>query len=278
VKKLSLIMAAGTLAIVLVAAGAAVARSEATTIRLATTLTAADEVPAPSGNVSGARGTFTATLTRSGAGATMQWTLTFAELTGAAIAAHVHTGARGEAGPVSVPLCGPCQSPASGTANVDAAVVAAIQTGRAYVNVHTPTNRAGEIRGQLGAVATARTALNARQSVPRARGRVGRARGTFTVTATKSGASASVAWRLTFSRLTGRALAAHIHLGARGRAGRVLVPLCQPCRSGARGRVTLSGAALAALEAGRTYVNVHTRRNPGGEIRGQVPAVALTLT
>jgi len=42
-------------------------------------------------------------------------------------------------------------------------------------------------------------------------------RGTFTVTATKAGATATVRWRLTFGRLTGRALAAHIHLGARGR-------------------------------------------------------------
>lgn len=207
----------------------------------------------------------------------MEWQLTFAELTGNAIAAHVHTGARGVAGPVTVPLCGPCTSPASGTANVDAAVLAAMATNRAYVNVHTPTNRAGEIRGQLSAVATARAAMNARQEVPRPQG-AGRARGAFAIGATKSGASARVTWRLSFSRLTGRALAAHIHLGARGRAGRVIVPLCGPCRSGIGRTVTLSGATLAALESGRAYVNVHTRRNPGGEIRGQIPALALTLS
>ncbi|MDQ3823191.1 MAG: CHRD domain-containing protein [Actinomycetota bacterium] len=40
----------------------------------------------------------------------------------------------------------------------------------------------------------------------------------------------------------------------------------------------MSGAALAALESGRAYVNVHTRRNPAGEIRGQIPALALTLS
>jgi hypothetical protein len=39
----------------------------------------------------------------------------------------------------------------------------------------------------------------------------------------------------------------------------------------------VSGAALLALEAGRAYVNVHTPRNPAGEIRGQIPAIALTL-
>jgi hypothetical protein len=40
----------------------------------------------------------------------------------------------------------------------------------------------------------------------------------------------------------------------------------------------VSAAVLAALESGRAYVNVHTPRNPGGEIRGQIPAMALTIT
>lgn len=30
------------------------------------------------------------------------------------------------------------------------------------------------------------------------------------------------------------------------------------------------GALLDAIEAGNTYVNVHTTANPGGEIRGQI--------
>jgi hypothetical protein len=32
----------------------------------------------------------------------------------------------------------------------------------------------------------------------------------------------------------------------------------------------ISHAQLRAIRAGRTYVNVHTRRNEAGEIRGQV--------
>jgi hypothetical protein len=94
----------------------------------------------------------------------------------------------------------------------------------------------------------------------------------------KTGASAVVTWRLTFSRLTGRAVAAHIHLGRPGVAGRVAVPLCGPCRTGATGRATVTGAVLAALETGRPYVNVHTTRNPAGEIRAQIPAIPLTIT
>src|SRR5215218_5433280 len=247
-----------------VVAGGAVARGQANQIRTATTLTAGEEVPGPKGEVSAARGAFAATIRKSGTGASISWTLTFSGLTGAAGAAHIHTAPRGDPGPVSVPLCGPCESRATGTANIDATVLDAIQSGRAYVNVHTRTNGAGEIRGQLAVTASAKTALNTRQERPRPKGRTGRARGSFSVAATRSGGSAVIAWRLSFSRLTGRATAAHIHIGRRGVAGPVAVPLCGPCRSGARGRATVSGATLAALEAGRAYVNVHTARNPGG--------------
>jgi CHRD domain-containing protein len=259
-------------------AGAATARSQATTIELSTALSSAQEVPTPTGDVGGARGTFSATVTKSATGATVTWELTFSGLTGPVNAAHIHTGARGVAGPVVVPLCGPCESPVSGTASVDASVLSAIQTGQAYVNVHTPTNKAGEIRGQLAATAAVTTALAARQEVPKPKGNVRRARGTFTATVTKSGTTGRITWRLTFSRLTGPAAAAHIHLGARGKAGPVAVTLCGPCRSGVRKSATLSASVLTALESGRAYVNIHTARNPAGEIRGQIRAVPLSIS
>jgi hypothetical protein len=36
------------------------------------------------------------------------------------------------------------------------------------------------------------------------------------------------------------------------------------------GTATISEKIVAQLEAGKTYVNVHTTKNPAGEIRGQV--------
>lgn len=259
-------------------AGAAIARPAATTIRVSTAMNAADEVPEPKGDVGGARGTFTATVTKSGSGASLSWNMTFSGLTGPAGAAHIHTGETGVAGPVVVPLCGPCQSPASGTANADASMLEALQDGGTYVNVHTATNGPGEIRGQLGVTANVRTTLTSRQEVPRPTGNVGRATGTFTATVTKAGAATTLSWRLTFARLTGRAGSAHIHVGRRGRAGPVAVALCGPCRSGVRKTVTLQRSVIAALEAGRAYVNVHTARNPAGEIRGQIAPVPLTIS
>ncbi len=266
------------LAFALAVAGAAVGRPQATTIRLGATLNAAQEVPAPTGDVGAARGTFVATVASTATGASVAWQLTFGGLTGAASAAHIHMGPRGQAGGVVVALCGPCESPASGTAVVDATVLSALQTAGAYANVHTNTNKAGEIRGQVNVVATTRTSLTSRQEVPKPKGKVKRARATFTATVTTSGTSGMIGWRLTFSGLTGRAMAAHIHIGQRGKAGPVAVALCGPCRSGIRRSVELSPAALAALQAGRAYVNVHTARNPAGEVRGQIAAVALRIT
>jgi len=269
--------AALALAVALAAVGGAAARSQSDdTLRVAAAMTAANETPTPKGDVSGARGTFTATLTKSGTGGQLSWRLEFSNLSGNAIAAHIHVAARGASGPVRVPLCAPCTSGVTGTATITAEVMDAILNDRAYVNVHTPTNPAGEIRDQISIVAGIKTTLTAAQERPKPKGRLARARGTFTATVSRSGSSGVITWKLTFSKLSGRAIAAHIHAGARGKAGPVIVPLCTGCRSGAHGRATVSETVLDALESGRTYVNVHTKKNAAGEIRGQIAAVPLS--
>jgi hypothetical protein len=39
------------------------------------------------------------------------------------------------------------------------------------------------------------------------------------------------------------------------------------------GAATLDDGQIADLEAGRWYFNIHTAAHPGGEIRGQLPAM-----
>lgn len=277
-KRFVLLVTGCGLTLALVIAGGAGARSQATTVRISAAMNAANETPTPKGDVGAARGTFTATLTKTDTGASMSWRLEFSNLTGPAVAAHIHVAARGSAGPVRVPLCAPCASGVTGTANITAEVLDAIQTDRAYANVHTAVNAPGEIRDQVAVVANATAALRAKQEVPKPKGKVQRARGTFTATVTREGTAGRVAWRLTFSRLTGRAVAAHIHSGVRGRSGPVIVALCLPCRTGARGTANVSAAVLSALEAGRAYVNIHTRKNAAGEVRGQIAALPLSIS
>ena len=115
--------------------------------------------------------------------------------------------------------------------------------------------------------------LKIRFEVPKPAGvRVG-AVGLFTGKAVEQeNDKARITWRLTFSKLSGPAAAAHIHLGKPGKAGGVMFALCGPCKNGQRGVATITHAQLRTIRSGGTYVNVHTARNAGGEIRGQVKA------
>jgi hypothetical protein len=66
--------------------------------------------------------------------------------------------------------------------------------------------------------------------------------------------------------------AAHIHTGAAGANGPVIVPMT---KNGDNGFVFPAGAKLTpaqgeALKSGGLYVNVHSAANPGGEIRAQM--------
>jgi CHRD domain-containing protein/cytochrome c len=118
------------------------------------------------------------------------------------------------------------------------------------------------------------TKLNTKLEVPRPRGAT-RGTGTFTGTLKVASAKrATLTWKLTFARLTGPAIAAHVHLGAPGKAGKVVVPLCGPCRSGRGGTTSVTAVAATAMIAGKAYVNVHTKANPNGEIRGTVKAAS----
>lgn len=129
----------------------------------------------------------------------------------------------------------------------------------------------GASTGARSAELTAlKATLDARQEVPRPKNVGASAKGRFVSTLVRKGARGTLTWRLTFSGLTGRAMAAHVHLGERGRSGNVAIALCGPCRSGARGSATASAGTVAAILSGGAYVNVHTARNPAGEIRGQI--------
>jgi hypothetical protein len=105
--------------------------------------------------------------------------------------------------------------------------------------------------------------------VPKPKGAKG-AHGSFTGTYVKNKKGAVLRWTLSFSKLTGPALQAHIHMGKVGVSGNVIVPLCAPCKNGQTGKTQITKDVVDALEHGNAYVNVHTKKNLAGEIRGQV--------
>lgn len=119
-----------------------------------------------------------------------------------------------------------------------------------------------------------RAALVPGQEVPKPTGVLPGAGGRFVATLVRRGTGGTIAWRLTFHDLTGRATMAHIHLARAGRSGNVAVPLCAPCRSGVRGKAKVNARTVRALLRVGAYANVHTVKNPAGEIRGQIKKVA----
>jgi hypothetical protein len=80
-------------------------------------------------------------------------------------------------------------------------------------------------------------------------------------------------WTVTYSGLTGRPIAAHFHGPTQpGKNAGIVLPFPSPV-SPIKGSKVLSEQQAKDVAAGLWYANVHTDRNPGGEIRGQlVPA------
>lgn len=97
--------------------------------------------------------------------------------------------------------------------------------------------------------------------------------GTGTAAVNVDTATKQLSWRVDYAGLSGPAAAAHIHCGAPagGNAG-VAVPLgtAPNWNSPLQGTGTLTDAQLQQLQSGQCYVNIHTAKNKGGEVRGQL--------
>lgn len=276
-KRLALVVAA----LALVALPGTTAAVDPTQPAYGGPMTGAQENPAV---VTSASGQGTAVI--SADGSTITYIVTYSGLSGTVNASHIHTGAAGANGGVILPLV-PGPSPmtgtltaanftASGTVTTFAQAVAAIRAGTTYFNLHTTANPGGEIRGQIVAAGDAYFAdMNGAQENP-----------AVVVAATGKGLAvisadgSTVTYLITYSGLSGTVNASHIHTGAAGANGGVILPITPGASpmSGtlsaatftASGPVTTFAQAVAAIRAGTTYFNLHTTANPGGEIRGQI--------
>ncbi len=85
----------------------------------------------------------------------------------------------------------------------------------------------------------------------------------------------AISGTVSFSGLSSVAVAAHIHEGAAGVNGLIIIPLTGGIGL-TRGTwmvpagTVLTAAQLNALQAGGLYVQIHTQLFPAGEIRGQL--------
>lgn len=234
------------------------------------TLTAAQEVPGTSSTASA----YASVAVNATTGA-VYGTVISTGITGTA--AHIHEAAAGTAGPIIVPLTsagdGVWTVPAGST--LTPAQVASWKSGNLYVNVHTPANPGGEIRGQINLdVPVFRSAsLSGAQETP-----ANASAGTGTASLSINPVTLELSGAVVASGLAGTA--SHIHEAPAGTAGPIILPLNA---GGAGVWVVPAGRFLttsqfSSLLGGNLYANVHSATYPGGEIRGQFLATPSSST
>ena len=95
--------------------------------------------------------------------------------------------------------------------------------------------------------------------------------GSGTALVTLNQGQGEVCWDISVSDLTSPVILAHIHQGAAGTNGPVVVDFMEPV-NGLNGCVHADAALIKQIrqDPAGYYVNVHTTMFPGGEVRGQL--------
>lgn len=121
------------------------APSVAATVNMKAELKGASEVPP---NASG--GTGSVAVAYDTDSKKLSWKGSVTGLSGPATAAHFHGPAEpGKNAGVAIPISGADKGTFDGSATLTDAQAKELLDGKWYVNIHTATNKAGEIRGQL---------------------------------------------------------------------------------------------------------------------------------
>jgi hypothetical protein len=102
----------------------------------------------------------------------------------------------------------------------------------------------------------------------------GKSTGLGQATASLDTATHELSYDVTFKGFTTDVTAAHIHGPAEaGKNGGVVVPLGNNPKDPIHGTAKLTAEQEQQLTAGMYYVNIHTKDDPGGAIRGQLTVV-----
>lgn len=136
----------------------------------------------------------------------------------------------------------------------------------AFVAMTRPVT-ASPIQAQADSTATAR--LSGAEEVPTP----GDTDGTGSATVRFNSGSGEVCWDIRVANITLPGVGAHIHEGAKGVTGPIVVPFSPPDENGTASGCTTPDAALVTRimqSPENFYVNVHTSDFPAGAVRGQL--------
>jgi CHRD domain len=108
--------------------------------------------------------------------------------------------------------------------------------------------------------------LSPSQVAPKQASKNNNASGSFTATAQ----GYTLKFKLTFDKLSGPATGAHIGYGKKGKPGNVTLALCSPCPNPTVNSAGINPSLISAFKSGLLYVEIDTKKNPNGEVRGQL--------
>lgn len=190
-----------------------------------------------------------------------------------ASAAHIHEGFGGTVGPIIITLQQDTVNTSiwrlpTGALLSDTQLVS-LQDGGLYVNVHSVTFPAGEIRAQIVTedIELIQLTLSARQQVP-------------PLTPVSTGVAVATLNTVT-DELTlhvrswglANGVAAHIHRAKAGYNGDIVLDLQQDDADEEHwflDTLILDSNQRSQLDGAEFYINVHSQANPSGELRGQI--------
>jgi hypothetical protein len=201
--------------------------------------------------------------------------ITVKNTTGNPTAAHIHSGDAGKNGGVMIALTQDSTNSNKFTvpngSQLSSAQLETLLMASLYINVHTQSHPAGEVRGQIipDNYSVARVALLGANQVP---SNTSTASGHAYVTVATSG-DYKVRANIKLTDLDG-ATAAHIHAGAAGVNGDVVVGFAKNSSNSSvwelpTGSKFTKDAYSAFLNDG-LYINIHSPALPKGELRGQI--------
>jgi len=125
------------------------------------------------------------------------------------------------------------------------------------------------VRPVLAAPMSFKATLNGAQQVPPVK-----TSATGSAALTYDPATRVLTWDVSYSGLSGPATMVHFHgPAAEGKNAPPLIWLVEkgaPIGDPIKGQATLTPEQAQQMTAGDWYINIHTKANPGGEIRGQL--------
>ena len=233
-------------------------------IGFTSTLDGSQETPNPV--ITNAKGTGWAVLRDDGS--EIEYSVTIAGLSSNLTASHFHNAPAGVGGGVVQGITFTDSTSKGSWTGFSENIISELIKNRLYLNVHSANFPSGEIRGQL--IQQGEIMFNAELEGNNETPNPITTDGKGTAWAVLSADKSTLRYDITYAQLDSPFTAAHLHLAPEGTSGGVVHPITFTGNSASGQWTGFADSILAKLVKEHIYINIHTQKNPSGEIRDQL--------